>query len=435
MTADRSPQPAAGHVGRRASDYVRLDDLLGQAFDEIEQMGSETPAEAGHPFVLPASTLRDFAEVRDNLDALAHLVGAGAVETTRRLVADLHERTARNEDRLHGTARELAAAKHHLTTAISEREHARGVACRLEEEIARDRGGEWLTTYVKLLEQHVGPDAIDVLASRASRQVAEAARVVRGPAQVVGDVTIRLVDAGLPVIDDATLGERELVFRRDGEVVAVGRLDRLFRPLDTANEIARGATQADGPPDGETVDVFDAGIDEEWLWPDSVLWQRPTELRPTWLLTEAAPAEFVMVARPTCAEGASRSDIRRVDIGQEWACPACKEAPVPHPVRPPGENPSSGYIDVDVDPDVLTWPDLTTWRRRRRDGKHDYVWTLLASPRPDHSVFVAPPRGRRDMEPCRVEVGETWSYMTESPYPVPPGPVDPPRPPHHQPFA
>lgn len=136
----------------------------------------------------------------------------------------------------------------HLREIIDSRERdtdrARDLAARLEEEVAR-LTDPWIGRYLQALEDAVGEERRELLVA----QVNEAWRAAGSPTgRPAADVTtVALPDTGLPVVDDASLAEGELQFRAGVTLVAVGRLDRLFAPLDTATEIALGAQQADVP--------------------------------------------------------------------------------------------------------------------------------------------------------------------------------------------
>lgn len=256
MTATTGPKMSApAHVGRVAErDPFRL---TGDSHADLERMANAcAPAPAAFAS-MEHHRLRGV--VGDQIDLLGRLIGPGAVEQLRRAWCEV-ESQAWTLERIcssQGDRIDRLSVAH--AEAVGERERARNTACTLEAEVAMLRS----SSYAAQLEHQLrmlatlsrgGTDGID--GYDAEPFIANA-RTAAAEAGLDPEPLVFVDSAGLPVVDDATLGAGDVIFRRGDVTIAVGRLDRVFGPLDQATEIALGA---DTTPPVDGARPLDEGI-------------------------------------------------------------------------------------------------------------------------------------------------------------------------------
>lgn len=309
--------------------------------------GNMNPNAQGRVAAAPAllsgpEHLRLRGAVADAIVLLGRLLGPGVVEQLRRDYDEVASQ-AWTLDRIAASqAERLRLLEELLYDAQGGRDSARRIACALEAELAQWRDVDWLATYTTLLEARVTETDRDWCVGRANDLAAERRGTEPAPVEVA--------EVGmLPVVDDHSLPEHALQFRNGDRLVAVGRVDRLFAPLDTATEIALGATETD-LPDGDAARPLDeldlaAGIDVGGVrtitWPDGAEWRQMPDGGP-WLLTDAPGGQHADVAAPRSNPDAGS---RRIRVGEEWG-PYDADVPIPAPPGPPSPPRPAGHHPV-----------------------------------------------------------------------------------------
>lgn len=280
---------------------------------------------AAPPLLSGAEHLRLRGAVADAISLLGRLLGPGVVEQLRRDYDEVASQ-AWTLDRIAASATERVRwLEELLAVRDSERDSARGLACSLEAELAQWRELDWLATYTTLLEARVTETERDWCVGRANDLAAE--RRAAGEPVEVAEVGM------LPVVDDHTLPEHALQFRNGDRLVAVGRIDRLFGPLDTATEIALGADETPLEGDPAPLDDLDDAPPVRYSWDDGTEWAASDDTPGAWLLlsTSQNSGAWAAVAPPLFDETVGSL---RVAAGHLWG-PFGGEAPRPHPPGPP----------------------------------------------------------------------------------------------------
>jgi hypothetical protein len=334
-----SAPPRRSKPGLTGDSHADLEALAAWCRDEEGlAVGNMNPNAQGRVAAAPAlltdaEHLRLRSAVGDAIVTLGRLIGVGVVEQLRRDYDEVASQAWTLDRIAAAQAERIPLLEQLLADALGGRDSARRIACALEAELAAWRNASWLGVYTSLLEARVTETDRDWCVGRANELAAAA------------QATTETLEAGmLPVVDDATLPEHALQFRAGDRLVAVGYLERLFAPLDTATEIALGATETPLEGDPSPLDDLDASTPFRASWADGTEWAASEDTPGAWLLlsTPQHDGEWAHVAPPVFDETVGSL---RVVVGHLWG-PFGGEAPQPQPPGPPTPPRPAGHHPV-----------------------------------------------------------------------------------------